>query len=85
MTIPMCYKATTKEVPAGSVIIKCTKCGADFHVPENKLTELGASPDAVCEECAKADDKAAVLNAAAELSADKNAEAADAVKTALGN
>lgn len=79
MVIPMEYKATGKEVEEGKVSLKCTKCGSEFHVPSEKLAEFGASPDVICSDCN------AVAEAAADLNADKNKEAADAVKSALGN
>ena len=79
MIIPMEYKATTKEVGEGKSLFKCTKCGTEFHVPADKLAEFGASPDVICADCN------AVAEAANEINSDKNNEAADAVKTALGN
>ena len=84
LIIPNQYKATTKEVPSGSVSLKCKSCGTVFHVPSEKLTELGASPDVICETCSSSNDTSAKLNAVAEMSSEKNDEANKAIESALG-
>lgn len=81
MLIPSKYVLEDgKDAPEGTVLKKCKYCGRSFGVPVSEADSVTECCDD--EECKKAADKEAAAQAAALM---KSSDAADTVKTALGN
>lgn len=81
MLIPKSYAlAEGKEAPEGTTVKTCKYCQSKFAVPNAELDKYKAD---TCEDCGEKLDKDV---AAATATLMKNpAEAADAIKKALGN
>lgn len=84
MLIPSKYAIESgKETPEGTVSMKCSICQKQFTIPaEEAAKDFSLMKSHVCEDCGKEADKIAAVESVNEM---KSNDAADTVKTALGN
>lgn len=69
-----------KSIPEGTVLKKCKYCGRSFAIPSSEADQVSDCCDD--DGCRKEAEKEAAAEAAALM---KNGDAADTIKTALGN
>lgn len=83
MLIPSKYEIEDgKEAPAGSVVLTCDTCKKRFAIPtEEAAKEYSLMKSYACEKCGEIADKIAKVESETEM---KVSDAADTVKTALG-
>lgn len=84
MLIPSKYVIENgKETPEGTVKMKCSICQKEFAIPAAEAAkDFSLMKSHVCENCGNEADKITAVESVNEM---KSNDAADIVKTALGN